>query len=79
MPLYEYRCSQCEGITEVQARFTDAPPMGCSQCGQMGAPLHKIFSRVAVGNQSGAAQETAAEASTTQPSPKHSCSGSCGH
>lgn len=79
MPLYEYQCSACQGITEVQARSTDAPLMGCSHCGQMGAPLHKLISRISVGHRDGAAADAVAETPAASPAAKHSCSGFCDH
>lgn len=90
MPLYEYRCSKCQRITEIQARIDDAPPFGCSHCGQMGAPLHKILSRVAPGKRRSEdhhsedaahhaeSEETATE-SASPAKPGHSCGGGCSH
>jgi len=33
MPVYEYRCSTCERIFEVQQKISDAPLTTCSECG----------------------------------------------
>lgn len=79
MPLYEYRCSKCQGITEVQAHADDAPPFGCSQCGQIGAPLHKILSRVAPGRRSSEVHSTEEEHYVQETKPKHTCGGGCSH
>ena len=33
MPLYEYKCDQCNAVFEVMQRFSDAPLETHSQCG----------------------------------------------
>jgi putative FmdB family regulatory protein len=33
MPLYEYRCSQCEGVFEVMQKFSDPPLTVHEGCG----------------------------------------------
>jgi len=33
MPVYEYECSGCQKIFEMQQRMTDAPISVCPQCG----------------------------------------------
>ena len=33
MPVYEYRCSACEQIFEVQQKISDAPLTRCEVCG----------------------------------------------
>jgi putative FmdB family regulatory protein len=33
MPLYEYRCVECNRTHEVIQRFSDPDPAGCSVCG----------------------------------------------
>ncbi|CAK8721912.1 hypothetical protein GCAAIG_11545 [Candidatus Electronema halotolerans] len=33
MPVYEYRCSACERVFEVQQKISDAPLTTCSECG----------------------------------------------
>jgi putative FmdB family regulatory protein len=44
MPLYEFRCSQCDRITELLVRLRDAAPP-CPQCG---GAMHKLISGFAV-------------------------------
>ncbi|WP_417916760.1 FmdB family zinc ribbon protein [Candidatus Electronema sp. JC] len=33
MPVYEYRCSACERVFEVQQKISDPPLTTCSECG----------------------------------------------
>ncbi len=33
MPVYEYECSACSNVFEVQQKISDAPLTQCSQCG----------------------------------------------
>ena len=33
MPVYEYKCSACERVFEVQQKISDAPLTICSECG----------------------------------------------
>jgi putative FmdB family regulatory protein len=33
MPVYEYKCSVCERVFEVQQKISDAPLTTCSECG----------------------------------------------
>ena len=33
MPVYEYECSKCEKVFEIQQRIADAPVTVCSECG----------------------------------------------
>jgi putative FmdB family regulatory protein len=33
MPVYTYKCDQCDHQVEVRQRFTDAPLTVCSRCG----------------------------------------------
>lgn len=33
MPLYEYRCASCEGVTEALQKFSDPPLSVCPKCG----------------------------------------------
>lgn len=33
MPVYEYECSQCNKVLEVQQRMTEAPLSSCPECG----------------------------------------------
>jgi putative FmdB family regulatory protein len=43
MPIYEFRCTNCNKITEVMMKVTDPAPRDCS-CGEQ-KPLEKILSR----------------------------------
>ncbi|MGC6417908.1 MAG: FmdB family zinc ribbon protein [Bradymonadia bacterium] len=45
MPIYKYRCPACDGITEVIAKISDAPPESCAHCGHDG--LTKTVARTA--------------------------------
>lgn len=48
MPMYRYRCSQCEAETEVLAKMSDPPLKTCPKCGaealtrQMGRTAFKL-------------------------------------
>ncbi|MCF8056800.1 MAG: zinc ribbon domain-containing protein [Desulfocapsa sp.] len=42
MPVYEYECSACEKVYEVQQRMVDDP---LSQCPECEGPVTKIMSR----------------------------------
>ncbi|WP_417911885.1 FmdB family zinc ribbon protein [Candidatus Electronema sp. TJ] len=33
MPVYEYKCSSCEKVFEVQQKISDPPLRNCSECG----------------------------------------------
>lgn len=33
MPLYEYKCDDCEDVFEVIQKFSDAPLTACGKCG----------------------------------------------
>ncbi len=41
MPLYEYRCQNCDSHTEVMQRFADPPLATCEECG---GELKKLIS-----------------------------------
>lgn len=43
MPIYEYRCAQCEAINEVIQKISDPAPETCSHCGK--GPLEKQMSK----------------------------------
>ncbi len=45
MPIYHYRCADCEAISEVWAKISDPPPETCPECG--GSRLSKTVSRTA--------------------------------
>lgn len=42
MPIYEYRCSSCRGITEAIQRMDEAPLQECPSCA---GPLVRIVSK----------------------------------
>ncbi len=44
MPMYEYRCSQCEIVIEEMQKFSDAPLVDCEKCGSKGT-LSKLISK----------------------------------
>lgn len=33
MPIYEYRCEQCDNTIDVLQKVSDPPPATCAQCG----------------------------------------------
>uniref|UniRef100_UPI0040570628 FmdB family zinc ribbon protein n=1 Tax=Candidatus Electronema sp. TaxID=2698783 RepID=UPI0040570628 len=33
MPVYEYKCSSCDKVFEVQQKISDPPLTACSECG----------------------------------------------
>ena len=45
MPIYRYRCTDCNGTQEVWAKFDDPPPETCDACGE--PTLQKMVSRTA--------------------------------
>ncbi len=45
MPIYHYRCEDCEAISEVWAKISDPAPDACPECG--GPNLKKAVSRTA--------------------------------
>jgi len=42
MPVYEYECSGCKKVFEIQQRIADAPMNVCPECG---ASVSKLISR----------------------------------
>lgn len=42
MPIYEYRCTKCEQVTEALQKVSDPPLRRCPSCG---AKLEKLISR----------------------------------
>lgn len=47
MPLYEYRCHNCEQrVTLLAKNYSDPDPLRCPECG--GETLTRVISRVAV-------------------------------
>ena len=45
MPLYDYRCKDCDHQFEIQQAFTDDAPTTCPECG---GTLKKVFSPVGI-------------------------------
>jgi putative FmdB family regulatory protein len=45
MPLYEYRCVECNRTQEVIQRFSDPEPVGCPVCG---GDLERLLSAPAI-------------------------------
>ncbi|MGE4560224.1 MAG: FmdB family zinc ribbon protein, partial [Desulfobulbus sp.] len=41
MPVYEYECSGCKKVFEIQQHIADAPLKVCPECG---APVRKLIS-----------------------------------
>lgn len=44
MPIYEYECAQCSGLTEVFQKVSDPAPESCPSCQAKGS-LSKVVSR----------------------------------
>ncbi|MBC7386679.1 MAG: zinc ribbon domain-containing protein [Cryobacterium sp.] len=44
MPMYEYRCENCEKISEELQKFSDLPLTDCELCGTKGS-LSKLISK----------------------------------
>ncbi|MBU0553043.1 zinc ribbon domain-containing protein [Myxococcota bacterium] len=77
MPLYLYRCSECEAEVEVHAKMSDPPPTRCEACGA--AALERRIGRTAFAlkgggwyaqgySKGGAAKAGAAKAEAAAPS-----------
>lgn len=45
MPIYEYRCDNCQDRFEVRQKFTDPPLTECIRCGK---PVTKLISSPAI-------------------------------
>ncbi len=43
MPVYEYRCQECESLFEALKRLSDPAPEKCPRCGH--AEVRKVVSR----------------------------------
>lgn len=46
MPIYEYRCHECDEVSEVLHKLSDPAPETCPECGADGT-LSKLISRSA--------------------------------
>jgi putative FmdB family regulatory protein len=42
MPIYEYRCSQCDGLSEFFLRLSDPQPDECPKCRSLGSLKKQI-------------------------------------
>jgi putative FmdB family regulatory protein len=47
MPIYEYRCSACDHLTELLLGLNDPPPQFCPSCGAEGT-MRKAFAPPAI-------------------------------
>lgn len=45
MPLYEYRCKECQEVSEFIMKMSDPDPESCPKCGK--EPMQKILSTTA--------------------------------
>lgn len=46
MPIYKYRCDECEAVEEVFGKMSDPPPAECASCGARDT-MHKQVARTA--------------------------------
>ncbi|MDZ7268047.1 MAG: zinc ribbon domain-containing protein [candidate division KSB1 bacterium] len=74
MPIYEYRCQNCETRFEQLIRDGEALILRCPHCGAQ--EVNRLLSVFATGASTGAAGATAAPADL--PSGGHCCGGTCG-
>lgn len=42
MPIYEFKCTECENVEEHLMRLSDPPPAACGKCG---SPMSKLISQ----------------------------------
>jgi len=56
MPLYEYRCQECDHLFELFVRQGSEPALKCPQCGS--TEVRKVFSLFGTGVASGASSST---------------------
>ncbi|CAK8714649.1 MAG: putative regulatory protein, FmdB family [Candidatus Electronema aureum] len=81
MPVYEYKCSTCERVFELQQKISDPPLTICSECG---STVKKLVSASAFhlkgggwyadGYSSGSSKEAGSSESKTLPV---ACAGDC--
>ena len=81
MPVYEYECSACEKVIEVQQRMVDDP---LSQCPECDGPVTKIMSRSSFQLKGGgwyadgySSAKAEKKTTTTSSAPPCKTSGSC--
>ncbi len=80
MPVYEYKCSACERVFEMQQKISDPPLKTCSECG---GDMKKLVSASAFhlkgggwyadGYSSGGGKDSKSDGSKPAPA----CSGGC--
>lgn len=46
MPIYTYRCTNCENVFDHQQSFSDLPPTRCPQC--QAGELHRVYKPIRV-------------------------------
>ncbi|PIR18403.1 MAG: hypothetical protein COV46_00190 [Deltaproteobacteria bacterium CG11_big_fil_rev_8_21_14_0_20_49_13] len=73
MPLYEYKCTNCQKISEFILRQTEAPTEGCRHCGE------KKIERVLYSTFAIAGAGSSACESSNFCSDAHKCGGGCKH
>ncbi len=88
MPVYEYECTKCLKIHELQQKMSDPALSKCPDCG---SPVDKLISRSSFAlkgsgfytndyKRAGTSSDsTASPASATTTPPKGCGSGGCGH
>lgn len=77
MPIYRYRCPNCEATRKVFAKMSDAPP-ACVECGH--APMVKTVARTAFSLKGGGwyAQGYSGSGSATESSSSESSASDSG-
>jgi putative FmdB family regulatory protein len=88
MPIYEYRCTQCQRTVEVIQKFSDAPLTSCEACaGRMEKLISKAAFQLKGGgwyindysaSSSPAAPEGGSKPAESTPSSDKKASGGCG-
>ena len=75
MPMYEYRCTSCEGQFELRQKFSDPPATTCPSCG---GPVEKMISQAAFALKGGGWYNEGYGASKdSAPAPACPSGGSC--
>jgi putative FmdB family regulatory protein len=75
MPMYEYKCSDCNVIFEARQKFSDAPLTECRECG---GSVRKVISQTAFTLKGGGWYDqgyTAPAASCATPGKSEACAG----
>lgn len=72
MPLYEYKCTNCNKVSEYILKFGDAPMEGCRFCGEK--RLERVlYSKFAIGAEDSGYSCGMGNSCASSPS----CEGSC--